>query len=477
MCQEAFASLHGIGLTRIKRIARYGAEHIHSPAENRGGYRKERALSEEVRQQIHQHISSFPPQESHYSRKDNYARQYLPAELTVAQMHRMYLELYEPDVHAQMQSGEKVVPVVKYEYYPEYFNRNFNLSFGQPRTDTCSICDELSVRIRNESSAETKRQLEQELSLHHRKAEIFYESLRQCTKLAVENENVATICFDFQKNMPLPKLSVNEIYYMRQLWLFNFGVHNCKDKSASMYCWDEPTAKRGANEVVSCLHHYFTQLPEVVDTLYLFPDGCGGQNKNSIVMCFLYSLVKLGRFRLIVHTFPIRGHSFLPCDRDFALIEKLAVKNDTVYVPAQWISLIQSARPSNPFYCVTVNQQMVYDFRSHNAKLFKNAYKSEGRKIRIRDTKVFQYSDSHPSEVWVRYSMSELAPWEKFSIEKPRARITLPERVAYSGQLPIKSAKLDDLRKLEKYIPPDYKHFYTNLATGPCATEGDEEDE
>ena len=102
-------------------------------------------------------------------------------------------------------------------------------------------------------------------------------------------------------------------------------------------------------------------------------------------MCFLYSLVKLGRFKLIIHTFPTRGHSFLPCDRDFALIEKLALKNDTVYVPDQWISLIRLACPSNPFQCVTVDQQMVYNFRSHFAKLFKNAYKSEGQKIRVRD--------------------------------------------------------------------------------------------
>ena len=93
MCQEAFGSLHGIGCIRIKRIAVYGAEHIHSPPENRGGYRNKRAMPE-VKQQIPRHIS-FQLQESHYSRKDNHTRQYLPAELTVAQMHRMYLELFE----------------------------------------------------------------------------------------------------------------------------------------------------------------------------------------------------------------------------------------------------------------------------------------------------------------------------------------------------------------------------------------------
>lgn len=73
--------------------------------------------------------------------------------------------------------------------------------------------------------------------------------------------------------------------------------------------------------------------------------------------------------------------------------------------------------------------------------------------------------------------MSELAPWEKFSVEKPHAIICLTERVAYSSQLPIKSAKLDELKKLQKYIPTEHKPFYANLTIGPCEIESELEDE
>ena len=81
--------------------------------------------------------------------------------------------------------------------------------------------------------------------------------------------------------------------------------------------------KRVQNEVISCLDYYFTRtLPDEVDTLNLYSDGCGGQNKNRFVIMYLYSLVKLGRFKKIKHVFLIRGHSFLPCDRDFGVIEQ-----------------------------------------------------------------------------------------------------------------------------------------------------------
>ena len=74
-------------------------------------------------------------------------------------------------------------------------------------------------------------------------------------------------------------------------------------------------------EVVSCLDHYLTTTLHDVDSLMLFSDSCPGQNKNSIVMHYLFSLVRMGKFKLIRHFFPLRGHSFLPCDRDFAKTE------------------------------------------------------------------------------------------------------------------------------------------------------------
>ena len=68
-----------------------------------------------------------------------------------------------------------------------------------------------------------------------------------------------------------------------------------------MYCWPETLAKRGSDEVVSCLHHFLSRVPASVTTLFLYSDGCPGQNKNSNVLHYLYSLVSTGKFVKITH--------------------------------------------------------------------------------------------------------------------------------------------------------------------------------
>ena len=79
-------------------------------------------------------------------------------------------------------------------------------------------------------------------------------------------------------------------------------------------CWPEYISGKGSNEVILCLDHYFTSLPSEVTTLYLYSDGCPGQNN---VVRYLFTLVWQGKFEHIQHHFPVRGHSFLPNDRDF----------------------------------------------------------------------------------------------------------------------------------------------------------------
>jgi len=53
----------------------------------------------------------------------------------------MYIEYYELDIFEKLKNGENVKPIVKHQFFTKYFNTNFNLSFGNPKTDTCQTCD------------------------------------------------------------------------------------------------------------------------------------------------------------------------------------------------------------------------------------------------------------------------------------------------------------------------------------------------
>ena len=137
-----------------------------------------------------------------------------------------------------------------------------------------------------------------------------------------------------------------------------------------MYCWPEFVAGKGSNEVVSCLYNFFRSVPEEVTTLYLF-GSCPSQNKNSTVMQYLFTLVRTGRYKLIQHHFPVRGHSFLPNDRDFGRTESKKKRQERVYTPEQWHDVIRSARRRNPFTATPVTQDMVKEYSLHYTPHFK----------------------------------------------------------------------------------------------------------
>lgn len=91
----------------------------------------------DIKFKIKAHIENFPKQESHYSRHDNSKVRYLSPELRISKMYDMYLEKYESDIFERIQNNENPNPTVKYKFYCEYFITNFNLSFGNQRSDTC----------------------------------------------------------------------------------------------------------------------------------------------------------------------------------------------------------------------------------------------------------------------------------------------------------------------------------------------------
>lgn len=141
------------------------------------------------------------------------------------------------------------------------------------------------------------------------------------------------VVFDLQQNHPLPKTSVGEAYYSRQLWLYNLGIviHTGVQnrKNVYLYSWLESETGKGSDQVISALSDFLRQVKKRVrkcdfKTLHLFSDSCARQNKNSFMMAFLlqYLHSRDCLFEEIKFTFPVQGHSFLAADEVFGRIEK-----------------------------------------------------------------------------------------------------------------------------------------------------------
>ena len=90
--------------------------------------------------------------------------------------------------------------------------------------------------------------------------------------------------------------------------------------------YDETVARKGSDDVCSMFHDFATRfVSNKVKHLDLFCDGCAGQNKNWTVMRFLYYLVHSEkRFDSILLAFPIRGHSYMECDKDMSKVDQKA---------------------------------------------------------------------------------------------------------------------------------------------------------
>ncbi|XP_074629046.1 uncharacterized protein LOC141886699 [Acropora palmata] len=161
--------------------------------------------------------------------------------------------------------------------YRHIFNSEFNLGFGLPRSDTCAKCDALHLALQS-SGGDDKTRIQRKLKEHQEGADLGYQSKRDDKNAAIQSwsgktrtsgsssvpnkskDAVDMITFDFQQNLPTPNLHHNDMFYARQMWTYNFGIHDCVTNQGHMFMWDEIIAKRGSSEVVSSLQRFFKEF-------------------------------------------------------------------------------------------------------------------------------------------------------------------------------------------------------------------------
>lgn len=123
---------------------------------------------------------------------------------------------------------------------------------------------------------------------------------------------------DLQQVLFLPTLTHSSMYYLHQMSNYNLCTH-FHDGVSMTNLWHEGQSGRGGNEVASCVFRAVTSVHPTKNCLTVWIDNCCGQNKNKM-MLFLW--MSIGLYKEVNHKFLVSGHSFLDCDRDFALIEK-----------------------------------------------------------------------------------------------------------------------------------------------------------
>ena len=420
---------------------------------------------------IDDHIKSFPTKKTHYQSN---VKEYLDEKLTVKVMFNLFREKH-PD------------STVKYKFFLKHFNENFGLSFGRPQVDTCGTCEEMNTKLTNRFLSEGARsEIEREKVAHQIQAKQFHEAMQQCKKNL--NETEGAIVFDYMQNLCLPYIPVQESFYYSKITVNVFAVHNLKNKHVMFYLYDETIAKKGSNEVCTFVKDYIFNyiLPDKkIKTLLMFSDNCGGQNKNQMMLSLCLALCDLGLFEHVKHYYPIRGHSYNPCDQDFNTAKRLIRKMDRIYTLKQFAELIIGGSAAGNFQLTMVNSEMILDFKNWTQINYKktgvtasietrNKPRNEKVFLQVQKYHYFQFMATTPGVVVSKIFISDAMVYT-FNLRK--LEVTGWPTQVYDSPLAIKKSKRSNLLKLLKYIPTEHLNTYTDFLEAPVVEERDSEQE
>ncbi|XP_050542186.1 uncharacterized protein LOC126907768 [Daktulosphaira vitifoliae] len=439
VCKKAFTDIFRISKKRVDFVCKNYFKTGQSPKENRGGQRP--APKYEIqREMVKAFILKLKPIESHYCREKNTNRQYLPSEMSISSLYKVFNDTTP---------GQDV----KYDFFRSIFCTDFNIGFGSPATDCCSLCISLTQKIKVTRCLIEKRELSTKLEVHKKKADAFYKLLQN------ENDGEITFSFDCQKNLVLPKVPDQSAYYSRQLYLYNFTVCQGTSKSKQlkentfMYLWLETDYKKGSNEIASFVYHCLknTNLMNI-HTIRLFSDGCGGQNKNQVMLFMLSKFLQEcpSHIKNVNYFYPIVGHSFIPPDRIFGRLEKQFKKIACMTSINDYLKIFETV--GTVINVSSTNVCKVYDWKSSCLNILKPPANWH---FKFAPTKRILLSKSKQNNVLVRgephYYLN--VGQERGLCKRGKTLTSMKLNVLNKGVQNIKTAKKTDVDNLLK------KHF------------------
>ena len=305
--------------------------------------------------------------------------------------------------------------------------------------------------------------IDPDLQLHLHQAQAAMDAFKADKAAASHPDSPTVLTMDLQQTLPTPHIPTSEVFYLRQLWTYNFAVHLCDDHSAAMCVWPEHRASRGADEIASCLLKALPTLVKNKRKIIVWSDSCSGQNKNFRMMCFWNYIVQIGMFDDVKHKFFVPGHSMMDSDRDFGLIERRKKQIQYVYTHEGWMDVIKSARVRRPFVVIEMLASDFKDFSNLESMCKRPKKLSDGSPIQIRKITTINVQRHLPGILYFKYNYNAaVGTFTSVDIKKKNTSAIIVSNKYPMGRA-IKSAKKADLQKLLKYIPPIHHQYFTQI--------------
>lgn len=246
------------------------------------------------------------------------------------------------------------------------------------------------------------------------------------------------------------------------MWVYLFNVHCHTDGSSALYYFLETESKKNPNTVCSFVYDFIkmkmeqnVEFKEVV----LLSDSTVGQNKNKLLTTFC-SWLAMTLAIPVVHFFPVRGHSFGQCDRNFGVCGRKIKTEEKVHTLTKYIDILSTAR-ENPSPFIIKNG-------AHIAKKWSEGFKTIMKKKIISKQNSFKIQSycrlKYPSSGGVLAGISYFGSFQPFSYFKKQDILpNMFDDLPSADKVAMKPAKEADVRSLFRFLMPADVQWYENV--------------
>ena len=384
----------------------------------------------------------------------------LPTNVSKASVHRDYVA----SCKALEEFSEQSIRIFGYREFCRLWSEVVPyIRVMPPADDLCHVCQNnttLIMKSANLSEDEKKERLleaQQHLDCA-KKQRSYYREKVTSSKSAVKELQcgksvIVSLSYSFdhaqQIHYPSHPQQPGPLYFKTPRKCGIFGVCDEGTNTQLNFLIDEAESiGKGANSIVSMVHHYLKHYSHGEDIICLHADNCVGQNKNNIMTSYLAWRVAIGLNKSCELSFMLPGHTRFSPDRFFGLIKRRYRRTDvsSLIEIAQLVEesttggqnkafVIGSEDPSKPF--------QYYDWAGFLSTFFTHI-------PHITSYHNFLFSKDHPSEVTVR----EFADTEEKKIVILKSGITIDKTALPSVLIP---SGLSEQRK--RYLFDEIRPF------------------
>jgi hypothetical protein len=359
VCRKFFLLYYGESIDRLKRRQKYLIEiGTMPPAHGNTGKKPKHACSRDAIEAVLSFISNFaaihglPDPGRDLRAGKGKLTIYLPTIMNYMSIHRIYRK--------SMEGSED--RVVEYHTFRRLWVDNFpHIVFSKTKSDLCMTCEEHKKQINIAVAAGTEEEkleaLEEakehllfatkERAYYRQSIEVARQSYSVLMKGVKKQSKPDTMHYswDFaqQVHYPYEDHQVGPIYFKTPRTAQIFGIC-CEALPRQVnYLIDEADFPgKGADTVISMLHHFFACYGFGEQQVLLTADNCTGQNKNNAVLHYLLYRTIVGLHAKIDLSFMLVGHTKFSPDAYFGLLKK-KYRRSKVYTYKQLINIINTS--------------------------------------------------------------------------------------------------------------------------------------